>query len=810
MSYDMEEERLLPNATLRWEQVRSQKARSLRTYERSSFKPWRVPNMQLLLLNDSIGMVEQAWNDTRDSSWGPVFLRTCPEHARHGVLESIKCETLDDTWENYTRLANVMKKEDPNGCIIMMPFIKAACSSVAYLSTRDVNDGRNFTGYMSIGPGHDGVTAGHGLKIGVPLQYGALENRRIHDEHNANPLNHQLEFVFDSENANRALFTQYRKGPQATPVTPPPCPWAKIGIITIGEVIVKEVWEPTGLEEVAWLEENITKDKLPEGFVVVEQAGDRNSHIYAHCNFNDIPYIAELSGDEINIGDRWVGIDSWVVLDNEGEFEPQPYNPCDYLETFKRGVEHSNKYWHVDQGWLSTFFHQFSGGQMFSSTENTAFLAGVFAGYLPKAMLAVGLGEMRHMFNLHTSCLPTTPIVIGLAFQELWRECDNSHGYDPSSIRRDYYYNMTKTLLDYKHAEEMSRFLAQEFHRPGWNSGFGGKKWGQSMDICTGLYKALGKFMSNPSDKTFKALCSSVNAGENAEHNNGNLLNKFLRSEAFDIGTGGLNVHSSSHMQYATRIFNTADRAVAIDKLNKDVINANEIESHIESFVSTNISFPITPAKPPKNTWSFVRTTRLKYTPGWLIKNGIAGTQKLMREFRFRKTDYFLHPSHNDNESIYADPYSIKFIECTHDNCKLCKQHAAQKKVKTYTPLLDSLKTYYHSIHAVNKTSKQELYDVMIAGELKHAIKEFGVKVEQKEDAQLNALQSIMDKELLTLAWEFMQDEHITKVSSNYLNYLVKGPYGFSEEYKSFSNIQTDLIEMFEKYHVEIRAIMEA
>ena len=59
-----------------------------------------------------------------------MFLGSCPETPRHGVIESIKCDDEQSLYENFEQLSNKMKEVDPNGCMITMPFINATSSAV--------------------------------------------------------------------------------------------------------------------------------------------------------------------------------------------------------------------------------------------------------------------------------------------------------------------------------------------------------------------------------------------------------------------------------------------------------------------------------------------------------------------------------------------------------------------------------------------------------------------------------------------------------------------------------------------------------
>ena len=54
-------------------------------------------------------------------------------------------------------------------------------------------------------------------------------------------------------------------------------------------------------------------------------------------------------------------------------------------------------------GWLSIFFHQYLAGTFINDPNQTAYFAGVFAGYMVVAPMSVALGEVRHMSNCVTN-----------------------------------------------------------------------------------------------------------------------------------------------------------------------------------------------------------------------------------------------------------------------------------------------------------------------------------------------------------------------------------------------------------------------
>ena len=134
--------------------VASQKAKSLLKYI-SEFKSgrgeWRAPATELILLEDDFDVVDAAFTRITDSTDG--FLRTCPEFARHGVLESIRV-SRDNLRKHWKHLKEVMEREDENGCLILQPFTEATSSCV--LAPQQL---------ASVGVDHDGITAGHGFTL---------------------------------------------------------------------------------------------------------------------------------------------------------------------------------------------------------------------------------------------------------------------------------------------------------------------------------------------------------------------------------------------------------------------------------------------------------------------------------------------------------------------------------------------------------------------------------------------------------------------------------------------------------------------
>ena len=637
----------------RLDKVQSQKAAALFRY-RTAYKTysipqdWPVPQAVPLLLDDLTVHVDAAGQATGF----PAFLRTCPESPRHGVLESIKCNNDAELRKEFTRLRNIMKKEDPNGCLMLMPFVPANNSAVVALSHDD------FTGYATFGAGHDGVTAGHGLQLSMPLRRAKHSDNIAMVALGCDPMTHELEFVFetktssdierrvlDIENADKGWLTQIRGCPEHTQVAPPPEGVDVIGMVQQGEVVVKEFIVMSGLEEVAWLEENITKEKCPDGFMVVEPNGSRLSHIYAHCRGVGVPYVITES---VNVGDRWVEpAMGWAVLDNEHKFTPKPYNPHAFSEDFIRGLHDANLYWAKQHGWLSTFFHQYVSVP-YSDVKHTAYLAGVFVGWLPKSMMALGLGEMRHAKSLKQNAIaPLFATMTACIGSDVWKLVNSTPYLD--STRAHYYAAVGHIAPTYHQMAKMMTYLAKHFS-DGWSKAFGGLNWAQSMTKGAALAKAVHDYISEPTQEHFDVVVQAANTAENAVHNNGKLFNKWLSGKALDAGTAGFNLRGD--FKNMSAIYAMASELI---------LNDND-----ERVCAVS----------PQNDWDEILDFSIKKTPAWWRKNPIAHSKNVLPILQETAKSMPAGFRHGERGS-FNSPYNAKFIMCGVETCGTCANYTA-------------------------------------------------------------------------------------------------------------------------------------
>ena len=562
----------------RLKMVHAQKAKSLLKHVKEvklGKAQWITPTTELILLEDGYDVIKHAFDRVANGE-KMAFLRACPEFARHGVLESLKV-IEDNLRENWKHLVKVMKEEDPNGCLILQPFIPATSSAVMAPQK-----------HAAISLGHDGVTAGDGAYMVYTLMNPEESTLVEHIKSIGHEKDtYEVEFVYERvpdylnyfhpENSNQAQLTQIRGSPPSSIRAPPftyyvdedsiPVKneykadvypkeideeWAEgytlmtadiDGAMPDGTNECKEVWVATGLEEVAWLEANITKELCPDGFFISEPNGSMMSHVMAHARQHSIPYVAGV----VEVGDVWTeGSNTWVTRDPNSVIEPLPYKPFapDMVKQFNDGLNQSKTHWRRQQGWLAHFYHQWMAYG--TNGVHTAYLAGGFCGWLAKAMLSVCLGEMRYAPGMKKDAMVELwPVLTAVMGSAKWQELTGSPKADKSS-RKNYYALCEQMEVDYEEIGMALDWCAKQFST-GWSGAYGGKAWSECAKRGVHLCDAITDFQKDPCEETLAELSGAVNSAKNAEHNNGSLFNKYLNRKAFDYSD--LKTHSDGTKQ---------------------------------------------------------------------------------------------------------------------------------------------------------------------------------------------------------------------------------------------------------------------
>lgn len=490
----------------RREQVRSQKAKALLELTGSS---WKTLRTYPLLLNDNMTTVERGiFKSILDSPVHAAFVRACPLTPRPGRLESSASTSVTDSVRTFARIRDTMREIDPDGCMIVQPFIPAIASAV--LAPRQ---------YVVVGREHDGVTAGLEGQLLFPLNPNedSYTYSFMDDESR-----HELEFVWNSSDKKvshnmlengAAYLTQIRACEEHDELGNCKVSVNGEGRFTgrfpkgwdDGACVASEILTVTGTSDadMAKLEATLEANEN-QSLVVCEQNGSLLTHAAAQSRHHGVVYVA---GTTVKVGD---------TIDVLSSFDNSPYE-----SHFMNGIEYARRAWQDNWGWLSTFFRQFIGDP-FNDARICAFLGGCYVGWMINAGTAAIIGEVRHSRGNMQGYNPN--IAAALA---------NLIGYsNPPDGRQTYYGVLRETSAPY---QDMLAVLewAEHIYDHSWGGGsFGGKKW----RLCTEAVKSLVVAVMNGD---FNDIQNAADKTENQMHNTGWLYNKFIDKRALDYGTQG-------------------------------------------------------------------------------------------------------------------------------------------------------------------------------------------------------------------------------------------------------------------------------
>lgn len=600
------------------------------------------------------------WGMVDSMEMQPLFVRACPLIPRAGVLESCAAYSMEEVREVATRIITTMMSPDPSdkpmydcglidpyGSVIVQPYIDADASAVVSPNH-----------YIIMGRDNDGVTAGKdGLKVTIPvskcpstildlaeleidpelieIEFVSMVNRDSY------PVTHKGDDFSLHGTLRRKYLPQQRTamvqlrgsdGPR--PIGTPPKGVTISGTFHGAERIninhIHIVSDNT--DEQLDLMEQALREGMPDGSVVLHPNGSHLSHHAGQCLKYGVPYIAS---DSPQVGEQWTQAAlGWVVLDNEGTFEPQPYDPMDYADEFIKGFNIGFTNFARQQGWLSNHFHQFIGGPIQDPAE-CAVLAGAYVAWLVNATLSVGFGELRHI-PANTDGATALPMATAVAVfgKDSWVKVGNKDYLTES--RQSWYMNIENNPLTIESVDHLLQYVCDAYTLD-WSSGYGGGKY---LTSCTNALELLSKvqlFMKNPSKPRFHSMISRANMTENNVHNNGFFFNKFISKHALDWGTDPTNIHLNP--DYFFTIYYAA----------QDIMSKSPREGK-----------NITPILALANS---ITLKDLKESPITEMKNIIGEAAKYL-------TPNQLHPS-----GMYGYYNSKAFIPCGKSNCGKCEEN---------------------------------------------------------------------------------------------------------------------------------------
>jgi hypothetical protein len=405
-----------------------------------------------------------------------MFARGCPLRPRHGFVDSRPISSpkeLRKVWDE-------VRAADPDGELLLSSYVDSSHNVVWT------------PGAMSVGPGHDGATAGRNSLM-IPLVKGKwlesngyktlIKEAKIAD--NEVPY---IEAVFKKKPGNDIQWyaTQARSGPEINASSPDYIP----EVITVGEVIEAEG------DLLEW--EERAKAFKP-GTVIWHSGGTLASHYAVHCVNHKIPYITTkkpVVGQVLEAikADTALNLDMFIKGVIAGFRVPLPDRPS----------------WQRATTFVIVALHQTAGQR-----GPNSWAAGAAAALMCRIGLALSLGELRHSSASAINGEKIAASVTGLSRDQIY----------------------AKALNDYFVYRFLHAHVVDSYFNFNWSTSYGGARWGECALAVAELVGAILQLMREPTETNAKHLIDRLNSAVNQAHNGGWWLNKILFGNALDYAS---------------------------------------------------------------------------------------------------------------------------------------------------------------------------------------------------------------------------------------------------------------------------------
>lgn len=433
---------------------RTQKARGVVTLAAHG---WQVPAHNVLdarLAVTESSLIMHGALQHKHTVQLPAFCRPCPTVPQHGFVDSRRVESITDI--------EIVRAEtlhaDPDGELLLMPQLNGVWSAILTPAG------------LSIGPGHDAATAGHGAAVSMLLTDARFPEQLLTDATIAADGMPYCELV---EHNGKAMVVQLRSGPVV--------PRAKNYIpkrLPVCHIVDARPY--TDLMD--WQRVAATIDAS----CTVVIAADLLCHQAAHCTDPKNAIAVVTDGRPLTPG---------MILN------PEPLPPPD-VQAFWEGLHYG--------------LPAFDGGGDWSHYPG---LQLALMALHQKAFLPVtGPGARLSGIAMRTALGMASAACHGEARHRI------EHGVSRHWIFSDRYADGEQ---DIHHLEEV-------FNRPIWGHTFGGKKWAACTRATVALRTAVRGCLKEPSLDAVHACFEALNVVVNVSHNGGLFLTKFGGTSNFD------------------------------------------------------------------------------------------------------------------------------------------------------------------------------------------------------------------------------------------------------------------------------------
>jgi hypothetical protein len=391
----------------------------------------------------------------------PKFVRPCPPSPEHGFVESRVIKTVEEF--EVIRQETLTANEDSE--LMLMDLIDAKSNSI-------------WTPHLlSVGPGHDGATAGKD-SVSVPLvginelSKDLLKSASIGDD--------QDPYVEAVSNVGSFL-TQLRAGPRLSSGLSPdfiPVPTK-----------VTEVIKTNNEDLLEWAKVVKSLAGKP-GIVVWHPGGTLTDHYSVHCRCSGVPIVLSF---EPKVGDELVGSD-----------EVPPIDPAEVIKGIYVG--------------------------------DNVVLKDDYNAYVLLCLIALHHSAvMRGPHSFWLGVAVSSLLKLGLAAMEA--EARHAHQcYAGMKGKPDIYAYYTSRKLSFARARlsRVTQILHYGFGDPSVPKSFGGTKWALCGASLAPLFNAVRDLCASPSEENASKLVGALNIAINQAHNGGWWLNKFADNQAYD------------------------------------------------------------------------------------------------------------------------------------------------------------------------------------------------------------------------------------------------------------------------------------
>ena len=407
----------------------------------------------------------------------PVFARPCPITPRHGFVDSRVVKSEDELAQVWLEALAA----DPQAEMVLMPWIPATHSMVWR------------PGLLSVGPGHDGATAGHD-SITITLEPGYSKfwkGLAVQAGCNLETSTPFLEAV--ASDKLPSVVTQIRAGDNKPAPTEPnwnPYP----GMIIGGVVPIDPAHKSDPGAMLAW--ETNAKTLCPGVHVVWNPGGNLGDHWSVH---------ARLAG--ISVITTFMPV-TGQTLPAMGEL-PVPLNPQAIVWGYLGGL--------IAPSLLPDVARQ---------RAVACALLGSHHGLRMGGEMGVHLGA-------------SVAVMLRLAQAACWGECRHKDGGKgvPLPKGQPHVGKLSRQqvfagILDNWAVGRLGMLdKGKLFLQGNWSGGYGGPAWAACAGATNDLDATMLTLMANPTEQGAKQVVATLTNVVNLAHNNGWWLNKFTKSD---------------------------------------------------------------------------------------------------------------------------------------------------------------------------------------------------------------------------------------------------------------------------------------